>query len=317
MAVRAFISYSHADEKALERLHKHLAMLQRDGSLASWSDHKILPGENIGKKISAELEQSEIFIALVSPDYLASRYCYENEFQRAQQLAGSGRMRIIPLIIEPCDWLASPFSEYLALPKDGKPVSEWANQNNAYLDAVTGLRRIIDEGAKVESREAPRRLVPEPSRKPRIKHDFDTIQRREFAEQAYEAIRDYFEASCRELNGVGDGTLKAKFEKMDETAFTCTVVNRAKRSGSEADITVRNAKGRRHHDSEITYVYEPFAEAGTSNGSIRVDADDYQMFLTLDVFGFSRAEGENRYTFERAAEILWVEFVKQAGIDYD
>ncbi|WP_245504950.1 hypothetical protein [Rhizobium leguminosarum] len=31
MAVTVFISYSHADMKHLERLHKHMAQLLRDG----------------------------------------------------------------------------------------------------------------------------------------------------------------------------------------------------------------------------------------------------------------------------------------------
>jgi predicted RNA binding protein with dsRBD fold (UPF0201 family) len=33
---KAFISYSHRDEKALERLHTHLATLRREDTIAAW-----------------------------------------------------------------------------------------------------------------------------------------------------------------------------------------------------------------------------------------------------------------------------------------
>ncbi len=82
MPAKAFISYSHADEKALERLHKHLAVLRRDGTLEAWTDHAILAGGRFDQEIVKSLNASSIFIALVSPNYLASSYCYEKEFQR-------------------------------------------------------------------------------------------------------------------------------------------------------------------------------------------------------------------------------------------
>lgn len=313
MTIDAFISYAHADEKALERLHKHLAMLLRDGTLNTWSDHKILAGEKIGETISASLSESSLFIALLSPDYLASNYCYEKEFQHAQQLAAAGSIRIIPVILESCDWLSSPFREYMALPKDGKPISEWANQNNAYLDVVTGLRLVIEDMRNPLETEKKREQVRQAVRRPRIKQDFDAIQRSEFADQAFEVIRGYFQDSCRELNDIGGGNLKAKFERMDETAFTCTVVNHGRRGGSEAHITVRNCKGRTPF-GDINYVFQRYADSNTSNGSIRVDADDYNMFLTLD--NFHRQEN-TKFSFEQAAEALWLEFVAQAGIEYE
>ena len=99
MAATAFISYAHADAKALDRLHKHLAMLRREGALNAWTDHAILPGDRVDGAISAQLAQSAIFVALVSPDYLASRYCYEKEFESALALAQAGRMRIVPVIL--------------------------------------------------------------------------------------------------------------------------------------------------------------------------------------------------------------------------
>src|SRR3954471_15592104 len=109
MPVDAFISYAHADDKRRERLHKHLAMLRRDGLLRAWSDHEIRVGDRFADAIDAALERSGLFIALVSPDYLDSRYCcYEKEFQRALELEASGRLRIAAVILEPCDWLNSP-----------------------------------------------------------------------------------------------------------------------------------------------------------------------------------------------------------------
>ena len=313
MTTNAFISYSHADEKSLERLHKHLAMLRRDGALNAWTDHQIIPGDRLDNEVRTNLDKSEIFVALVSPDYLASNYCYEKEFQYALSLYEAGKIRIVAVILEPCDWLSSPLKDFLALPKDGKPVSTWTNQNNAYLDVVNGLRRII---------EAPRPATKERSivgsitgRRPRVKRDFDAIQKAEFADKAFEVIKSYFQTSCEELNGIGDD-LRARFEEMSKTSFTCTVVNRSKISGGEAHITFHNSKGRNHF-GDINYVYARYAETNTSNGSIRVEADDYSMFLALDAFSYHSGEREKRHSPEQVAEIMWDNFVKQAGIEYE
>jgi len=311
MSIDAFISYSHADEKAVDRLHKHLAMLQREGEIRAWSDHKLLPGAKLDPEISGALDKSGLFLALVSPDFLASNYCYEKEFQRALQLTEAGKMRIVPIILEPCDWRASPLSQFMALPKDGKPISEWTNQNNAFLDVVTGLRRVITAPTVVETQSS----GEVPMRRPRVKQDFDAIQKSEFADRAYDIIQSYFENSCKELNEMGDSILKAKFEQMSQTAFTCTVVNRAKRSGGEAHITVRNSK-QASHFGDISYVYARHASDNTSNGSIRVEADDYSLFLTLDSFSGGR-RGDTKSTPQQAASALWVDFVKHAGVEYE
>lgn len=310
MAIDAFISYSHADEKALDRLHKHLAVLSRDGDLNAWTDHKILPGAKLDAEISAALEKSGLFVALVSPDYLASNYCYEKEFTRALELANAGKLRIVPVIVEPCDWQASPLRQFAALPKDGKPISEWTNPNNAFLDVVMGLRRALAPAPKAEAGQS-----GEPARRVRVKQHFDAIQRSELADQAYEVIKTYFSASCSELNGIPDAQIRAKFENMSDTAFTCTVVNRATRSGGEAHITVRNTKQSAHF-GDITYVYQRYAKDNVSNGSIRVEADEYNLFLTMDSF-FGSSRADTTFTPQQAATKLWLDFVKQAGIEYE
>ena len=84
--MKIFISYSHADEQWLHILHKHLAQLQRDNIVSSWTDEQIMAGEKLNQKISNSLNSSDIFLALLSPDYIDSNSCYEKEFEKALEL---------------------------------------------------------------------------------------------------------------------------------------------------------------------------------------------------------------------------------------
>lgn len=126
---KAFISYSHRDEKPLDRLHTHLAMLRREGMISAWYDREILAGDDVDQEVGSNLDGSDIFLALVSPDFLASDYCYEREMTEALKRHEDGSIRIIPIILEPCDWKSSPLGKLKALPKDGKPI-EPANSPN-------------------------------------------------------------------------------------------------------------------------------------------------------------------------------------------
>lgn len=312
----AFISYSHADEKSLERLHKHLAVLQRDGSLATWTDHALLPGGNIGQEINAQLEVSDLFVALVSPDYLASNYCYEKEFTRALELAEKGQLRIVAVIVEPCDWLSTPLNKLLALPKDGKPIANWTNPNNAYLDVVTQLRRLLTAAAPAEKSAAkPGDADANAPRRVRLKRDFDKIEKAEFADQSFKVIRDYFSAASTELAQASED-IRTRLEDMDQNSFTCSIVNRARQRGGEAHITVRINKGRGHFFGEINFVNEAHAADNTSHGGISVEADEYQLYLAPSRLMGGREEGM-KFTAERAAEWLWNQFVERAGIEYE
>ncbi len=142
--VSIFYSYAHEDEPLRRQLEKHLTLLRRQGFISEWHDREILPGAEWSREIDEHLEMVSIILLLISPDFLASDYCYEIEMQRALKRHQSGETRVIPIILRPCDWHSAPFGQLQCLPHDGKPVTKWDNQDEAFQDIAEGLRRLIE-----------------------------------------------------------------------------------------------------------------------------------------------------------------------------
>ena len=53
--------------------------------------------------------------------------------------------RVIPIILRPVGWQGAPFEKIQALPTGGKPMTDWPNQDNAFLDIVRGIRKAIND----------------------------------------------------------------------------------------------------------------------------------------------------------------------------
>lgn len=319
--MRAFISYSHHDRALLERLHAHLAMLRREGGISDWYDRDIVAGTPLESEISKKLESSQLFLALASPDFLASQYCYEKEMTRAIARHDAGKTVVVPVILEPCDWLSSPLKQFKAVPRDGKPISQWTNQNAALLDVVSELRRLVGSppaGSPAAITSAPSVETPASARssvgsKYRVKRTFDRIDRDDFRNQAFEIIRRYFEESVKELDGI-EG-LRARYQSLGPTTFTCTVVNQLIKSGrgGEGHITVHGSPGRILGD--ISYSFSPSGAENTAHGTFSIECDDYHMFLKPSAF--SNSGRERTWAPQEVAARLWGEFLEQAGIRYD
>lgn len=213
--MKAFISYSHRDATALDRLHVHLAMLRREGLIEEWFDREILAGDSIDGDVNSQLEECSLFLVLVSPDFLHSDYCYEREMKRALERHESGEARVVPVVVEPCEWSKSPLGKLKAVPRDGLPISEWTNANNAYLNIVQELRRVL-EVEQSRPLAAPAQTVTANEERPtmsarryRVTREFDEIDRAEFREQAFEQVRSYFDRALKELEGIDD--LRGRF----------------------------------------------------------------------------------------------------------
>src|SRR5437667_11605644 len=99
MAVSIFFCYAHEDEALLKKLKTYLSPLQRQGLIDVWYDRDISAGTEWEQEISHHLNAAQIILLLVSPDFLASDYCYGIETKRALERHQAGEVRVIRIIL--------------------------------------------------------------------------------------------------------------------------------------------------------------------------------------------------------------------------
>lgn len=142
---KVFYAYSHKDEDLREELGKHLAPLRQEDAIIDWYDRKISAGKEWEGEIDKHLNTARIILLLISSDFINSDYCYDVEMERALERHEAEEARAIPVILRPVDWERAPFGKLLALPTDGKPVTEWDNQDAAFTDIAKGIREVVEE----------------------------------------------------------------------------------------------------------------------------------------------------------------------------
>jgi len=145
-AMRVFISYAHVDDALRARLRVHLAALEREGLVLAWDDREILAGEHWADVIDERLEHADLVLLLVSPDFVASEYCFGREMRRALERHDDpgDRVMVVPVILRACAWENLPFGKLQALPPNGaRPIAGWPNEDAYFTAVITGLRARI------------------------------------------------------------------------------------------------------------------------------------------------------------------------------
>lgn len=140
--VRIFLSYSHKDAAARGKLESHLAPLTRD-RVDIFTDDRIDAGGELDRAIAKELKRAHIFVALISPDYLASRYCWDVEYAYARRRRLAGTMRVIGVVVRPSVWKQTELVRFKQLPRDGKAVPDWQTADHAYRDVAEGITAVV------------------------------------------------------------------------------------------------------------------------------------------------------------------------------
>ncbi len=143
--INIFYSYARQDRALRDELDKHLDTLRRSGQIKNWHDREISPGVEWEKEIDSFLSTSDIVLLLVSPDFMASDYCYGVEMERAMRRHATGDARVIPILLRPVGYEDAPFSKLQSLPTNVQAITSWSNRDEAFADVAKGIRKAIKE----------------------------------------------------------------------------------------------------------------------------------------------------------------------------
>ena len=141
--IKIYYCYAPADSALRDELEKHLSPLRRLRQITGWYNRDIQAGADWAHEIEMQLNTASIILLLVSPDFIHSDYCYSIEMQRALERHKAGEAIVIPIILRPVHWQETPLGELDVLPKGGKPVTRWSDQDEALWEVVLGIRKVV------------------------------------------------------------------------------------------------------------------------------------------------------------------------------
>ena len=149
--LKLFISYSHKDEDHIQKFINHLAPLKNNNIIDEWYDRKIITGEKLQDEIDNSLDEADFILLAISSSFLASKACLD-EKDRALELYQKKGIKVIPVILSPCDWtLHKELSSLLAVPTDGKPITDYLDENSGWMDVLKWLKKAIEEFKKLKT----------------------------------------------------------------------------------------------------------------------------------------------------------------------
>lgn len=142
---RVFISYADEDRELKEQLDRHLKALKRSSKVDVWSDLEIAPGAEWNKEISRELLSADLILLLVSVDFNASDFIWDEELTVAMRRHEEGTARVLPVILRQCVWDKLPYAKLQALPSQGRPVTDFADADDAFTEIARGVEYVVDQ----------------------------------------------------------------------------------------------------------------------------------------------------------------------------
>lgn len=287
-------------------------MLKRQGLISTWHDRRIGAGDHLDHEISQQMEDADVILLLVSSDFLASDYCYDKEMTRALERHQNGEAKVVPVILRACDWQNAPFGQLMATPTDGKPITKWADRDEALLEVSKAIRQAVatfsavgqpPEFKSVPGRHDDRAEVDQPrSSNLRIKKEFTERDRDRFKVETFDYIARFFENSLEELDR-RNADIECEFRRLDANRFTAAIY----KSGNAAAKCTIFMGGDRYLGRGISFVHGESSDTNSYSESLSVSSDDTSMYLSGSGFSSMRMRGEggDHLSQQGAAEFYW------------
>lgn len=306
---KIFFSYSHIDEALRDQLERQLSVLKRQGAVEVWHDRRIGAGKELNNEIDRNLEDADIILLLVSADFLASDYCYDREMMRALEKHREGNAVVIPVILRACPWHDAPFGKLMATPTDGRPVTQWPDRDQAFLEVANAIKDAVKRikpataptAIRIASSNIPSVAVATGPRSSnlRLAKEFSDRDRDRFKQEVFAFIAKFFENSLAELEA-RNPRIETSFRRIDANRFTATIY---KNGDASTQCTIFMGAG--HFGGGISYVATETTESNAYNENLTVEADNQALYLRAMGMAHLGGGRDVKLSAEGAAEFYW------------
>jgi hypothetical protein len=146
---QCFISYSHRDHAAFDRLLPHLQAVAHSFDFPLWYDRNIRAGSHWNATIAAEIEKSDIFVFLTTNNLFAADYIFRHELPAIIGRHRDHGVLVAPIIFRESCWRLY-FGAYIEVaPKDRRhnlvPVEKWRDPEEGIAVAANAIARSIED----------------------------------------------------------------------------------------------------------------------------------------------------------------------------
>lgn len=122
---KIFVSYSHKDDsRYIEKLRTHLQLLSQKNKIDLWDDSNIEPGSRWMDEIDRALDDAQIVILMVSPDFIASSFINEHELPRILAAAAQKGVKILWVPVSASSYRDTEINDYQAVIDPSRPLDK-------------------------------------------------------------------------------------------------------------------------------------------------------------------------------------------------
>jgi len=149
--IHIFLIYTRDDNDVMLHLLRHLKPLEENFSLTIWHDDPIDPRQPWKPQNESHLQETDIFLLLVSDAFMRSEFIGQLEFKMVIDRYKEEKSVVIPVIVDQCQWEIDfksddydfNLNELMVLPEDGRPLKSWNSQEQAHKHVNDYVRKVI------------------------------------------------------------------------------------------------------------------------------------------------------------------------------
>lgn len=139
-----FFSYAQQDEYLAQQFLKYFALVQAQRDIQFGHHDTVSIGKMHASVVTTLLEQADLVLLFITPDFIASSRCYESEMPQALALQAAGKAQVIPMLVRPVvAWEHAPFGKLPVLPQDGKPITTWNKREKAWVTLIEQMQELL------------------------------------------------------------------------------------------------------------------------------------------------------------------------------